>query len=194
MIRKDGNIKEIEEVKEEIENYGFFIEKVNPDNIWEVNEEEFNEVLKGLNQEIIEQIKEHEIPLFYTKLGSFYPFLEAETEDFFEFLQNYRQEMRDWYKREEDFFMDYESAETIYHIYCELFDMEDEEIDSWYDNEFDSCSWRSVYISKANGTVFLIDAGGYGDDIAIMDEDQSINEIVKRLKEGEPLRKIFNDC
>ncbi|AXN53383.1 hypothetical protein M1M16_gp02 [Methanobacterium virus Drs3] len=186
--------QEIEEVKEEIESYGFFIQKVNPENIWEANEEEFNEVLKGMDTGLIEQIKKWEIPLFYTKLGNFYPFLEHKTEDFFEFLQNYKEELRDWYKSEEDFFMDYESAETIYHIYCELFDMEDEEVDSWYDNEFDSCSWRSVYISKANDTVFLIDAGGYGDDIIIMDPEWDINEIVKRLKEGEPLHKIFNDC
>lgn len=187
MISKQG----IEAVKEEIESYGAFIETVNPDNIWELEEEEFNEVLKGLNKEIIEQIKEHEIPLFYTKLGSFYPFLEGEAGDFFEFLENYKEELRDWYKREEDFFEDYEEAETIYKIYQELFDMEEEKVDSWYDNELDSLSWREVYLAKGNGTVFIIDAGGYGDDIAIMDPEWDINEIVDRLKEGEPLHKIL---
>lgn len=182
--------EEIEAVKEEIESYGFFIEKVNPDNVWELEEEEFNEVLKGVNQEIIEQIKEHEIPLFYTKLGNFYPFLEGEAVDFFEFLENYRQQMREWYKREEDFFEDYEEAETIYKIYSEMYDMEEEQIASWHDNELDSLSWREVYLSKANNVVFLIDEGGYGNDIAIMDPEWDVNDIVKRLQAGEPLHKI----
>lgn len=186
--------QEIEEIKEEIESYGAFIETVNPDNIWELEEEEFNEVLKGMDPGLIEQIKKHEIPLFYTKLGSFYPFLEHEGGDFFEFLQNYKEELRDWYKREEEFFEDYEEAETIYKIYHELFDMEEEKVDSWYDNEFDTLSWREVYLSKGNGTVFIIDAGGYGDDIAIMDPESDITDIVERLKGGEPLRKILNDC
>ena len=182
--------EEIEDLKEEIESYGFFIEKVNPDNVWELEEEEFNEVLKGLNQEIIEQIRKHEIPLFYTKLGSFYPFLEHKTEDFLEFLENYRQEMRDWYKRELDAFENYEEAESIYKIYCELFDMQEEKVDSWYQDEFDTCSWREVYISKGNGVVFLRDVGGYGDDIIIMNTEWDINEIIEKLKAGEPLYRF----
>lgn len=194
MIRKDGNIKEIEEVKEEIETYVFNIEKLNPDNIWEVEEEDFQRLTDGLAPEIVEQIKEHGIPLFYSKLGSFYPFLEAKTEDFFEFLQKYKEELRDWYKREEDLFRDYECAESIYNIYCEMFNMEEEQIDSWYDNELDSLSWREVYISKGNGVTFLIDEGGYDTDIAIIDPESDVNNIVKRLKSGEPLQKIFNDC
>jgi len=187
--------EEIEEVKEEIESYGFFIKKINPDNIWEVDEEEFNEVLKGLDTGLIEQIKKWEIPLFYSELVSFYPFLEHETEDFFEFLQNYKEEMRGWYERELDLFEDYEEAETIYHVYCELFDMEEEEIASWYDNELDTLSWRTVYLAKTNGTVFLRDVGGYGrDDIAIIDPETDITDIVERLKGGERLHKILNDC
>lgn len=191
MIETEKQKREkIEEMREEIESYGFFIEKVNPDNIWELNEEEFNEVLKGMDTGLIEQIKEHEIPLFYSKLGNFYPFLEGEAVDFFEFLENYRQQMREWYKAEEDFFEDCEEAETIYKIYHELFDMEEEQLDSWYDNEFDSLSWREVYLAKANNVVFLLDEGGYGNDIAIIDTDWDVNKIVKRLKEGEPLHKI----
>lgn len=183
-------MEEIEEVKEEIESYGAFIETVNPDNIWEVNEEDFQRLTEELTPEIVKEIKKWEIPLFYTKLGNFYPFLEHKTEDFFEFLQKYKEELRDWYKREECFFEDYESAESIYKIYHELFDMEEEQIDSWYDNELDSLSWREVYISKANGVVFLIDEGGYGTDIAIIYPEWDITNIVKRLKEGEPLHKI----
>lgn len=183
--------EKIEDLKEEIESYGFFIETVNPDNIWEGGEEDFQRLTEELPPEIVKEIKEHEIPLFYTKLGSFYPFLEGEAEDFFEFLENYRKEMRDWYKAEEDFFEDYEEAETIYKIYHELFDMEEEQIDSWYDNELDSLSWREVYISKGNGVTFLIDEGGYGTDIAIMDPEWDITNIVDRLKEGEPLHKIL---
>jgi len=182
--------EEIEEVKEEIESYGFFIEKVNPDNVWELEEEEFNEVLKGLNQEIIEQIRKHEITLFYSGLGYFYPFLEHKTEDFLEFLENYRKEMRDWYKRELDAFENYEEAESIYKIYNEMYDMKEEQIASWYQDEFDTCSWREVYISKANGVVFLRDVGGYGDDIIIMDPEWDINEIIEKLKAGEPLYRF----
>lgn len=186
--------QEIEAVKEEIESYGAFIETVNPDNIWEANEEDFQRLTDELPPEIVKEIKQWEIPLFYTKLGNFYPFLEGEAVDFFEFLQNYKEELRDWYKREEDFFEDYEEAESIFHVYCELFDMEEEQIAFWYQDELDSCSWREVYTSKANGVTFLIDAGGYGTDIAILDPEWDVNNIVKRLKEGEPLRRILNDC
>ena len=195
MIETEKQKREkIEEMREEIESYGFFIEKVNQENIWEGGEEDFQRLTDELPPEIVKEIKEHEIPLFYSKLGSFYPFLEGEAVDFFEFLENYRQQMREWYKAEEDFFMDYESAESIFHVYSEMFDMEEEQIDSWYDNELDSLSWREVYISKGNGTVFLIDEGGYGTDIAIIDPESDVNNIVKRLKSGEPLQKIFNDC
>lgn len=183
-------MEEIEDLKEEIESYGAFIETVNPDNIWELEEEEFNEVLKGVNQEIIEQIIKNRISLFYTKLGNFYPFLEHKTENFIEFLQKYKEELRDWYKREECAFENYESAESIYKIYHELFDMEEKEVASWYDNELDTLSWREVYLSKGNGVTFLRDVGGYGDDIIIMDPEWDINEIVEKLKEGEPLYRF----
>lgn len=186
--------QEIEELKEEIEVYAESIETLNPENIWEMNREEFNEVTNVLTLEIVEQIIKNKIKLFYSKVVGFYPFLEHETNYFKEFLERYRQEMRDWYHRELEFFEDYESAESIYKIYCELFDMKEEQIAYWYDNEFDSLSWRSVYISKGNGVTFLIDEGGYGDDIVIMDPEMDITDIVERLKAGEPLRKILNDC
>jgi hypothetical protein len=62
-------------VKEEIESYAFGIEKMNPDNIWEVEGEEVQRVTKGLDRGLIEQIKKWKIPLFYSGLGYFYPFL-----------------------------------------------------------------------------------------------------------------------
>lgn len=182
--------QEIEEMKEAIEVYAESIEKINPENIWEMNLEEFNEVTNVLTLEIVEQIIKNRIPLFYSKVVGFYPFLEHEADYFKEFLERYRQEMRDWYHRELEFFEENESIESVYKIYCELFDMEVEEVDSWYDNEFDTCSWRSVYLSKANGTVFLRDVGGYGDDIIIMDPEWDINEIIEKLKGGEPLYRF----
>ena len=189
MMTKAG----IEEMKEQIEFYAESIEKINPENIWEMNVEEFNEVTNVLTLEIVEQTIKNRIKLFYSKLGSFYPFLEAKAVDFFEFLQKYKEEMQDWYHRELEAFEENESIESVYKIYCELFDMKEEKVDSWYDNEFDSCSWREVYLSKANNVVFLIDEGGYGNDIAILDPEWDVNDIVKRLKAGEPLRKILND-
>ncbi len=107
--KKELNKIFVENAVKEIEVYAERIETLNPENIGEVEEEEFKEILKGVDTGLIEQIKKHEIPLFYSELGYFYPFLEHDLEavDFFEFLESYRQEMRDWYNRELDFFKDY---------------------------------------------------------------------------------------
>lgn len=183
---------EIEELKDEIELYAERIEKLNPENIDELEEDEFETLTDVLEPGIIEQIKKHEINLFYSKLGSFYPYLETETDNLKQFLENYKNEIITWYDNELEAFE--ADAETVYNVYSEIFEMEEEEIASWYDDELDTCSWRTVYLSKANGVEFFRDVGGYGDVIRFMDEDMSINDIVDRLRAGETICEIFNDC
>lgn len=179
--------EEIENIKDEISGYAGIIETVNPENI---SEEDLADV--DLPEEIIEGIKENEIPLYYSQPGGFHPYVEKykKGDSFGSFLIDYAIEMKEWSSNELDVFEDIEDAETVFKTLKELQYYEDDEVASWRDDEMDTISWNEVHIVKfRDGSKFLQHVGGWRGGIMALNEDDDVDEIIKRLKNGKNVKE-----